>query len=227
MFDLPATPRRGFLTRLSAAAAAFALPVSLREVGPRAPVSSSFVVPGEWDNSWMGKLNVQSRQVFDAPSLDEGNAAHYAKNYINGMVHGYGLPADQVRAVVVCRGSALALLLGDDMWKAYKLGERYKVTDPATGSPAVRNLWHTGDPAHEILYEDSVKAIQERGAIMLACNNALNHFASNLSKASGRTQPEVLAELTQGLLPGVIVVPAAVAAINRAQDKGCSYAYAG
>ena len=48
-----------------------------------------------------------------------------------------------------------------------------------------------------------------------------------LSKNAGVTPEVAKAEWTANLLPGVTLVPSGVLAVNRAQEKGCTYCNGG
>jgi hypothetical protein len=61
------------------------------------------------------------------------------------------------------------------------------------------------------------------GSTFLLCNNALGLFVGQMAKQSGGTPEAVGAELKANLLPGVVIVPAMVIAIEKAQQKGIAY----
>ncbi len=61
----------------------------------------------------------------------------------------------------------------------------------------------------------------------LICNNALKQFANYTARKSGVTQEVAIKELTDNLIPGAVLVPTMLIAINRAQEQGCSYLYSG
>lgn len=73
----------------------------------------------------------------------------------------------------------------------------------------------------------SIEALQERGVIFLLCNNSLKRLTGTLSQAGFGMPESIRAELLEGLLPGVEVVPAMVVALNLAQEEGLSYVYSG
>jgi hypothetical protein len=55
----------------------------------------------------------------------------------------------------------------------------------------------------------------------------LRFLTRTLAKETGVTYETMRAELIQGLLPDVTVVPAMVVALGLAQERGCAYVYAG
>jgi intracellular sulfur oxidation DsrE/DsrF family protein len=102
------------------------------------------------------------------------------------------------------------------MWQKYKIGERYKIADPATKQPAVRNIFLSDGDL-------SVKAMQARGTAFWQCNVALGLVAQQLAQAGGTPVADVRADLVAGLNPGVHLVPSHVMAIGIAQEHGFTY----
>lgn len=98
-------------------------------------------------------------------------------------------------------------------WKKYKLGDRRKITDPATKQPAVRNIYLSDGDV-------SIKALQERGTIFWQCDVALGGIVQELAQATGMPAAEVRAELIAGFVPGVRLVPSHVLAIGLTQPAG-------
>jgi hypothetical protein len=137
------------------------------------------------------------------------------KNYLDTYRDVFGLQSPDINtAVGVSR--AIAINLSDAMWQKYKIGERYKIADPATKQPAVRNIFLSeGDL--------SVKAMQARGTVFWQCNVALGLIAQQLAQASGTPAADVRADLVAGLNPGVRLVPSHVMAIGIAQEHGFTY----
>jgi intracellular sulfur oxidation DsrE/DsrF family protein len=102
------------------------------------------------------------------------------------------------------------------MWQKYKIGERYKIVDPATKQPSVRNIFLSDG-------DTSVKAMQARGTVFWQCNVALGLVSQQLAQAAGTPAADVRADLLAGLNPGVQLVPSHVMAIGIAQEHGFTY----
>ena len=98
----------------------------------------------------------------------------------------------------------------------YGFGKSGNVTDPATKEPAIRNLFATGG-------DMAVDTLQKRGVVFLMCNTALRLRSRAIAKERGETYEVVYGDLAEPRLPGTILVPAMVVAINRAEEKGISY----
>jgi len=74
----------------------------------------------------------------------------------------------------------------------------------------------------------SIPALQKRGAVFMSCHNAIWEQASKLIEAG--TNPDKLAvdalaaELTNHLIPGVVLIPGAVGTLPELQRAGFAYA---
>jgi intracellular sulfur oxidation DsrE/DsrF family protein len=66
-----------------------------------------------------------------------------------------------------------------------------------------------------------------KGALVGVCNIALTLNAGMIAKKLGTDAAAVKQEWVASLFPGVQVVPSGVIAVNRAQEKGCAYCFAG
>jgi hypothetical protein len=139
----------------------------------------------------------------------------FVKNYLDSYRDVYGLQSPEVNtAVGVSR--AMPINLSDAVWQKYKIGDRYKIIDPSTKQPAVRNIYLSDG-------DTSVKALQARGTAFWQCNVALGLIAEQLAQAAGVSANEVRTELVAGLNPGVHLVPSHVMAIGIAQEHGFTY----
>jgi intracellular sulfur oxidation DsrE/DsrF family protein len=132
-------------------------------------------------------------------------------------------------------GAANMLNYDDYVWDKYKIGEWLNVIDPATGKPAVKNLFYKskgelkkefasrnpGDP--DSIYQDtSMQALQARGVQFLSCHTALEEQMRVLIRRL--KLPESPEEIVRDMLahtePGVLVVAAMGAAIAVLQAEG-------
>lgn len=224
----PVSHRRRFLGWLAASGAALGL-VGLEGTGTgadaaRHPGPAAGTGAGE---PWLNGMTGTHRQIFDTPSLNGGKVLRQAQNFLNAYNEAYGVPDAEVNAAVLTSGGALPLVFGDAAWDRYGFGERFGVDDPATGEPARRNIFAHEDEGGAVPAGASVQALQRRGVVFLVCNNALKGIARGIAAGVDRSLEKVRRELAAGLLPGVVVVSAAVVAVNRAQEHGISYIHSG
>jgi len=205
-------PRRRFLGR--AAAALAALGAGLPAVGRAETVLGSSSDDAEHD-AWMRTVKGKHRQFFHALTAAD-TAMLMANNYLDAYTQEFGAKPAEVGAVIGVHGGALALGFNDAAWAKYSMGKGSNVTDPGTKEPAVRNIFATGGTL-------SVDATQKRGVVFLLCNTALRMRARATAAERGETYETVYGDLKASLLPGMILVPALVVAINRAQEAGFTY----
>jgi hypothetical protein len=181
------------------------------------------------------KFKGRGKQMYDVHPIGGGDFLSVIKNSMNGLHFGYGILAEQIRIVACMHGPANMLNFDDSMWAKYRLGEYLKIKDPATDQPAVRNIFFpkkfpsgSTDPNDRgSIYQDyGIEALQPRGLQLLSCHNATEGQATRLVKeySLSVSVEDVVADLQSHTLPGVISVPAMVAAIAMLQNEG-HYAY--
>ena len=220
-------PRREFLAGLAAAGAGV--------LAPAAAFASTlddarFRVPP--DDKWLEGLTGKYKQVFDMPNPTHGLGLIHIRNYLKAWKDNYNLEAPKINAVGTLYFMTIPLGLTDPMWEKYKLGEAIKETDEKTGAFATRNIFYKADPGEATMSligiadwpaDASMEALQKKGTLFIMCNNALNFWAMNVSKATNQTHEAVRAEFLAHVAPGVVIVPAMVMAVDQAQARGCSY----
>ena len=59
------------------------------------------------------------------------------------------------------------------------------------------------------------------------CDIALTVLSGLAAKKMGTNKDDVKKEWVAALIPGIQIVPSGVLAVNRAQEHGCTYCYAG
>jgi intracellular sulfur oxidation DsrE/DsrF family protein len=136
----------------------------------------------------------------------------------------------EIKISVAMHGPSNMLNFDNAMWEKYRLGEWLKVDDPKTGKPAIRNVYlpKTAGPSttpndkNSLLQDTSIEALQGRGVQFLSCHTATEEQAHGLIsqfslKASAE---EIVQDLQAHILPGVLIVPAMVAAISLLQSQG-------
>ncbi|HVF39565.1 MAG TPA: hypothetical protein VM939_06660 [Gemmatimonadaceae bacterium] len=204
-----AHPRRRFLGRLAGTLAALTtgLPVAAR-------ADSDTVDVAEHD-AWMKSLKGKHKQFFHDLTIRD-QAMLMANNYLDAYTEAFGAKAGEANAVIGIHGPALSMGFNDAAWAKYGFGKMYTITDPATKEPAVRNLYATGGNL-------SIDTLQKRGVVFLMCNTALRLRSRGIAAERNESHETVYADLKASLLPGMILVPAMVVAINRAQEKGYTY----
>ena len=218
--------RRGFLQGAAAAAASYGLTqlVSAANAAEPAPAPSSVA---EGFQRWLDSIPGKHKQVYDAPEPNNGFALITSYVFLLTAQQGYGVPESDLGVVVVLRHNAIPIAFSDDLWAKYKLGEMFKINDPATKSPATRNPFANVKAGDMPMPDMALDRLSARGVKFGVCNMAIWHYSSVAAQKMGLEPEKVRQEWVSGVLPGVQVVPSGVLAINGAQTRGCSYCFAG
>jgi intracellular sulfur oxidation DsrE/DsrF family protein len=218
MIDTGPTHRRGFLGRVTAAAVALGVPWTRLE-GRAAGQQAA----GDHEK-WLKGLNAKHRCFFDSPAPQDGLPLVHIMNYINTYNTAYGVQDASINTVGTFYGFTTLNGVNDAMWAKYRLGEFLKANDPATSQPATKNPWRTEVHAlGMVIPAASIEALQKRGTVFILCNNALTIFSGMVAKARGAEPKAVYEDLKANMLPGVVLVPAMVIAIEKAQEAGLAY----
>ena len=177
--------------------------------------------------AWFNKVKGKHRIVYDATEPHDAFPIIWSWVFYKTN-NQTGTPDNELTSVVVLRHGAIPFAMEDRLWEKYKFGERFKVNDPLTSAPAIRNPYWIPDAKMWIDFGiEGIKKQQERGVMFCVCDMAITVNSMMTAQAMNANPEEVKKEWIGGLLPGVQVVPSGVWAVNRAQEKGCSYCYAG
>lgn len=208
-------PRRHFLGRAAAVLAGLGVGF------PSGARADGILVGGTADSehdAWMKPLKGKHRQIFHATAAGDVPML-MANNFLDAYTGEFAAKPGEVNAVIGIHSrasGALSLAFNDAAWAKYSMGKASGVTDPATREPAVRNIFAAGGRL-------GIAESQKRGIVFLICNTAIKLRAQEIAAERGETYEAVYTDLKASLLPGMILVPAMVVAINRAQEAGFTY----
>lgn len=223
------TRRRGFLGAVAAGAVSVLGLASLAKSAPRGFETPSLLRPEMDDASfdaWIGSIKGKHKQVFDAPDTNKGFPFAWARIFLMSNKEA-GVPDGDATSVVVLRHDAIPAAMTHDLWAKYKFGEVFKVTDPATKAPAVRNPFYQPKPGEQPLPDMSIEDLQKSGVLLGVCDMALTVYSKMVAKNMNMEAADVKKDWVAGLLPGIQILPSGVYAVNRAQEAGCTYCFAG
>jgi hypothetical protein len=161
--------------------AALSLPRRSGSRGWRPGVQAA--MSGSEDPIWPGKLAGSHRQVVDAYDVNNGSPLAFAHTFLapNG-------PSGAATAVIVLRHGALPIALNNAMWERYKIGESFKIIDPETKAPAVKNPFLHPKPGVLPVDEMAIDRLLETGTIFGACNVALRIQSKKLPATPASVQ---------------------------------------
>ena len=222
--------RRQFLGTIATGAAAFGLSTIASPLSAFAAGKNFTTGPGNPDD-WFKKINGKHRIVFDVPQPNGIFPFAWPRIFLvtNAAT---GTPEKECSIVVVLRHTAIPYAMEDKLWSKYKFGEVFKADDPKTNKPSLRNpFWKPQHGDFNIpgvgVVPIGINELQESGVMFCVCDMALTVYSGVVAQSLKLDPVEVKKDWVNGLLPGVQVVPAGIWAINRAQERGCSYCFAG
>jgi intracellular sulfur oxidation DsrE/DsrF family protein len=226
------THRRGFLGRVAAAAAACSLGglgslVAPAAAAAREPGAARAASPNPEFEAWLNRIVGKHKMLYDVPEPNEGFAFAWARVFLDTTNETYGTTDAQNAVVIVLRHSGIPFGIQTPMWAKYKFGTAFKIDDPATKGPAVRHPLTNLKPGDVPIPGMGVDELLAKGVLVGVCNIALTFNSMRLAKETGIPAETIKKEWVANLLPGVQVVPSGVIAVNRGQEKGCAYCFAG
>jgi len=188
----------------------------------------------DWDQQALRELLAYRgtpKQIWDNKDL-AGPWLNLMRNNLNVQIHSFKRPD----FLIVSATHALAHLAMSDqaMWDKYQLS---KLAGPAfAGNTLIlEQKAASGDPKN---YQDpegafsprnnSIPALQRRGAVFLACHNSIWEQSETLIRTGANpdklSHEALAAELTNHLIPDVVLTPGAVATLLYFQEAGYHYA---
>lgn len=213
--------RREFLG-LAASTAAAGLGVGL----PVAAVAADAAQPHTDFTRWLDGIPGRHRQVYDMPELNSGYGLAWSYVFLLTGTQAYGCPESDLGVVLVLRHGAIPLAFDDSVWAKYKLGEYFKIDDPETHAPAVRNPYYD-KPGQFPIPDIALHRLIDRGVRVGVCSVAIHFQSKFLAAKQGLKHEDVERDWIAAVLPGITRVPSGVVACNGAQSRGCAYVFAG
>ena len=179
--------RRSFFSVLASLAGVAMVDSSVERAAAQAPARPS----GQWDMTWLDQFKGKHKQVFDYGTFDlsvDGRPLRFVRNYLDACRDVYSLEHPDVNTAVGISRAGFPINASDAIWQKYRLGERWKIQDPSTKQPAVRNIFLDGASGGADI---SVKGLQAKGTFFWQCNVALGGVAgacsSDADARPGRT----------------------------------------
>lgn len=228
------THRRGFLHRIFGATVAVGIPA----FAPRSAMAQL-----SSPDDWISRVKGTHRCLFDFPQHKNGMPLLHIANYLNTYSQAYKTAAGEVGAVgtfySMGNQSSIPLAFNDAAWAKYGLGEYLGLKD-ASGKPYTRNVFNRPTAADLPLVMQAIQSptipgfaefmpalgienLQKMGTTFLLCANAFDGWCQELEARKKGTKADIDKDLRANMLPGVVMVPAMVIAIEKAQAAGIRY----
>jgi intracellular sulfur oxidation DsrE/DsrF family protein len=173
------------------------------------------------------------KQCFGATKLDGGSVMYGMSNSIDAYVDYLKEPAGAMQAVAVLyHGAAIALAMNDSIWNRYltplfhdktflrnlpppEYGEITHLT-LGKGNPFLHSA--SADPD-----DVSIERLVSEGSSFFVCHNAIAGFSGIVADVVKQPRKKVHDAILAGIVPGALVVPAGVMAINACQEAKFTY----
>ena len=187
-----------------------------------------------WDHEALTELIAYRggpKQIWDHKDLG-GPWLNLMRNNLNVQIYSFKLPDFLI--ISATHASAHLALYDQMMWDKYQLSSIAGARFP-TNSLIAEQRAATEDPKNHqnplgafSPSNNSIPALQRRGAVFLACHNSIWEQSAALIRNGvnpDRLSHEALAaELTNHLISDVVLTPGAVATLLRFQEAGYHYA---
>ena len=220
--------RRSFLARLGAGAGALGAAVAAGGVQVQAADAGRWQPARHAQDDWLDQVPGKHRFVFDTTTPEAfARALFYASNYFTANQSAYGLQGSDLAVVIIARHFSTPFAYNDAMWAKHgaALADAIKFADPKskqapTGNPS--NSPAVGLPNNGVTLESMLK----KGLHLGVCQMATQFFAGVVAGQDGN-KDSTYKELIANLMPNAHLVSAGIVAVNRAQERGYSFACTG
>ncbi|HEV3153516.1 MAG TPA: hypothetical protein VGZ02_06920 [Candidatus Baltobacteraceae bacterium] len=222
------TTRKSFL----ASASLFTLSAGIAAAATPAPAASPAPAkdPYSFDETRFAAVlsrPAKHKQCFGTTKLNNGDVLDGMQNTINAYVqYLHEAASDTHVAAVLYHGASIGLAFNDSIWNEFitpllphagkTLGEDFSQVPAGKGNPFLHSTTKSSDDV-------SVERLIAQGGSFFVCHNALSGLAHAAAALLKRPYRPVYEQLLAGVVPGALVVPAGVMAINAAQEAGFTY----
>jgi intracellular sulfur oxidation DsrE/DsrF family protein len=230
--DSSPVARRSFLSRLGLGMTAFGATFGQSVASAQTPAAGSRWQPGRHaQDDWLDQLPGQHRFVFDTTTFQGlGGAMLFANNFFVANQNGYGLGNADLAVVLVVRHMSTPFAYNDAMWAKYGtiMAQREKVTDPQTEQAPKVNIYNAAAVVAKLPSNgNTLDSLLKKGVHMAVCQMATRRVAGTIAEATKGNAEAVYNELVANLVANSHMVPAGIVAVNRAQERGYTFANVG
>ena len=224
--------RRSFLGRLAAGSAAIGAALATGASPLAAMTHAEPAKPMRHpQDDWFDAIPGSHRLFFDAVSPNgAGGALAFATNFAIANKSGYSLESKELARVICYRHFATPFAFTDAMWAKYGAiwGGLLDLKDPGTNAAPKRNFWNATDlPGMQPNFGNTVAAVVKDGVHFAVCDMATHFIAGATAEKAGAKADDVYAELKASTIGNAHFVAAGIVAVNRAQERGYTFAYVG
>jgi hypothetical protein len=186
----------------------------------------------QWDAAALDEIIAYRgpRQVWDNTEIG-GNWLNLMRNALNTQIWSFKDP--EFLCLSATHGSAHLALFDAGIWDKYRLprlaGAGFAANSLIAGSAGGRSDPADFEAPHGAFSaeDNSIETLQHRGAVFLACHNAIWEIAGRLRQIGvnpdSLSQDALAAELTNHLVAGVVLTPGIAGTLAQLQRAGFDY----
>ena len=198
------------------------------------PAQAQSAEGGRWQpvrhaqDDWLDQIPGKHRFVLDAPTPEGfGNALAFLNNFYNVNQGAYTLQDNDIAVVLIARHLSTLFAYNDAIWGKYgaPITQRTHFNDPKTNQPPTVNLFNAGAYGAALPNRgNTLDSLIKRGLRLGVCQVSSRGNAAGIAMAVGATPDAIYNEMVANLMPNARIVPAGIVAVNRAQERGYSFA---
>lgn len=203
------------------ASSLFALAPAMADAASPSPANTPASPSFHFDQARFAEIlakPAKHKQCFGATKIDGGNVINGMTNTIDAYEQYLDeAPGDVQTVAVLYHGAAIAIAMNDAVWNQLLFPALKTAPEDIRKEFAAEKLGK-GNP-----YKKQLAGAVARGASFFVCHNAIAGFAGIASGALKQPLQKVHDGVMAGILPGALVVPAGVMAINACQEAKFTY----
>lgn len=229
--DADSLERRLFLSRAGIGAA-----LGVAAVANLPAASQAAAAAPRWQptlhpmDDWLERPKAKHRLVFDTTTPSAAGAALlYANNYLTANKASYNIEPTDLSVVIVMRHFSTPFAYSDAIWAKYgaQLSEALEFIDPKTKQAPTTNLYESTDYGFGLPnFGTTISSLVQKGVHIAVCDMATHFIAGLLADKTHGEVDGIYHELVSNFFPNSHLVPAGIVTVNRAQERGYSFAYA-
>jgi hypothetical protein len=183
------------------------------------------------EDAWLDTPNGGHRFMIDSSTAEGGGSALlYASNTFAANKAGYKLDPLDLAVVVVLRHFSTPFGYTDAIWAKYgaAFSEIAGFKDPKTKAAPTTNLYNSADYGLQLTnFGNTIPNLVQKNVQFAICNVATRFFAGAIAERTKGNADTIYSELAANLILNSHLAAAGVVAVNRAQEYGYSFMYAG
>ncbi len=176
----------------------------------------------------MDQTAAKHRMVFDTTTPDGfGHALVFGSNFLDTNKNAYGLEYSDVALMIIVRHNSTSFAYNDMMWSKYGsvFAQKAGFSDPKTKESPRSNLFNASGYGSTLTSNGvTLDSLIKRGLHLGVCRLATRNLAGLAATATGGDANKINDELIANIVTNAHMVPAGIVAVNRAQERGYTFA---